>query len=1005
MAEIKPVLNNFSSGEITPDAFGMVGSPAFASGAQELLNMMPVSMGGAARRGAMEYIATIPGGDNARLIPWSVDDERDFLLVLTSSESGAGKLRILDVSYGQVHWFLLDGAGDPYAYPIPYTAAQLASAKYAQNIRQVFVAQADHPMWYIKFNNFVPAEDLIPAYYDFSFGTVRFTSNVAVSTEVVSEELLATDPILADYFYAVMTVLEAGVTHVGPPNISWTPSALFSTGARIGVSGVIFEATTGGTTASTPPVWPTTVGGTVSDGGVTWTYIAGNGVNGIVNGLHVKSILRTETIEPRKAVFIYKDYNDTNFTTTVILASSPTSGLKDAPKWYVGSGPKDHIAAFNQSDSGISILNVLKSRLVAGQSYNVFGDDSGFNFNEYGSVVYTEEDRKSTFTLTYDNNTTKVITRSTTGLTGWVEVLNPALKVNRQVTSGFDILDKVGTWMTPNVRYNCDPSFLLNGSTPIDAIKNIGDDGFATLTVTVSGPLAPDNNLMVINKYAQGYTGRLGVVLTPFSRTDDHPGFVAFHQGRMVAGGSKIEPNVLYMSKVNDYENFTFFEDIQYEKTTINPDSNPDNITYISRQDTVQQVTANSAMKFQLATEENESVRWGAAVEDLIVGTDTSEWVVPADITALNPRIILTTRNGSADMQGRFVNGMVVYVPRSRRGARVFEPKLGQMSADILQHANHLVRGKNPLNQVDKDIIAFDYRADPRQELLMLRRDGTLLVGVMGAESIGWYQVQTRPGDVIESVAGIAAYGEDAVYIVVKRAVHTSVAASGFIRTIERMRTMDDDVFADRVYLDSYEYLATAGIGVTIPRLYTGTSADTWPMISYEDGTYGRLVMNAGGIANSFVDSVTGLGVSMNTAGLTTQKAVIGYPYTSRIKTMRIDGPDTEGLPKSGGAMHLRLLRSGDLALRREYEAESNIHITTPVDANGNRLYPYTGSIRLENMAPAAIDQCIILENDNVIFTADDTVESGVTIHHPVPKAEPMTIQLISAMYSIGDAI
>jgi hypothetical protein len=271
----------------------------------------------------------------------------------------------------------------------------------------------------------------------------------------------------------------------------------------------------------------------------------------------------------------------------------------------------------------------------------------------------------------------------------------------------------------------------------------------------------------------------------------------------------------------------------------------------------------------------------------------------------------------------------------------------------------------------------------------MLRRDGTLRVGVMGEESIGWYQVQTRPGDVIESVAGIAAYGEDAVYVVVKRLVD-----SGFIRTIERMKTMDDDVFENRVYLDSYEYLATAGTGVTIPRLYTGTSADSWPMILYEDGTYGRLVMNAGGIANSFVDSVTGLGVSMNTAGLTTQKAVIGYPYTSRIKTMRVDSLETEGLPKSGGAMHLRVLRSGDLALRREYESESNIHIATPVTSLGVRMYPYTGSIRLENMAPSAVDQCVILENDNVTIGTDI-----------IPKAEPMTIQLISPMYSVGDAI
>jgi hypothetical protein len=928
MAEIKPVLNNFSSGEITPDAFGMVGSPAFASGAQELLNMMPVSMGGAARRGAMEYIATIPGGDSARLIPWSVDDERDFLLVLTANSAPGlsdGKLRILDVSLDIegtcVNQFLLENDGvTVFERPLSYTASQLAQVKYAQTIRKIILAQADHKMWYVKLDS-IDTDDDVTFIYTLEVGDIRFTGQWAISTEVKSEADLNSDPIMASYFKSVFGSIEKDTVYT----------------------------------------------------------IAGHQVSGFINDHPVASIERKEISTPRKFYYDFKGWTSSREDGWKVDGGSKLPDSSAVKKWKVGPSESRTLFSFDDNAVATTILNLCEQHgLNSRTAYKLWSvPDSIINSKRVGSLAYYKAEIESTFTIVFsDAHPTLTITGTTSNLTGYMQIGSLGLKVNNKVTPGSDLMDRVGIWMTPNIPYECDPGYDINGVSCISAELQTRDDGEPVIVLTSASTQSFDGASTFSVSRKDTVTGRLSVNLTPFSRAEENPGFVAFHQNRLVIGGSKLEPNTIYMSKSNDYESFIFFEDIEYEKTVYEGEGN-----YITSQQGVQQITASSAIKFQIATEENEAVRWGASVEDLIIGTDTSEWVVPSDITALNPRIILTTRNGSTDMQGRFVNGMVVYIPRSRRGARVFEPKLNQMSPDILQHANHMVRGSS------KEIIAFDYRADPRQELLMLRRDGTLLVGVMGEGSIGWYQVQTRPGDVIESVAGIAAYGEDAVYVVVKRAVDT-----GFIRTIERMRTMDDDVFADRVYLDSYVSVADTTIQITLPRLYTGIVPATWPMILYADGTYGRLVMNAGGIANNFVDSVTGLGVALSTK--TGVPAVIGYPYTSRIKTMRIDAIDTEGLPKSGGAMHLRVLRSGDLALRREYESESNIHIATPVTSLGVRIYPYTGSIRLENMAPSAVDQCIILENDNV------TIGNDI-----IPRAEPMTIQLISPIYSVGDAI
>lgn len=61
-------------------------------------------------------------------------------------------------------------------------------------------------------------------------------------------------------------------------NISWAASTAYSTNDKrcpttANRKGYQYQATTGGTSGSTEPTWPTDVGGTVTDGSVTWTNI------------------------------------------------------------------------------------------------------------------------------------------------------------------------------------------------------------------------------------------------------------------------------------------------------------------------------------------------------------------------------------------------------------------------------------------------------------------------------------------------------------------------------------------------------------------------------------------------------------------------------------------------------------------------------------------------------------------------------------------------------------
>lgn len=65
-----------------------------------------------------------------------------------------------------------------------------------------------------------------------------------------------------------------GFTH---PSNYWQPGTAYSTGKfgrptiNAASTGLVYEATTGGTSGTTEPAWPTTAGSTVVDGTVTWT--------------------------------------------------------------------------------------------------------------------------------------------------------------------------------------------------------------------------------------------------------------------------------------------------------------------------------------------------------------------------------------------------------------------------------------------------------------------------------------------------------------------------------------------------------------------------------------------------------------------------------------------------------------------------------------------------------------------------------------------------------------
>ena len=107
MATMRPVLTDFSMGEVSPKLAGRVDLPFGSRACKEMTNALPWELGGAGKRGGLEFSAFIDTTSGAcRVIPWSISNELDLLLVLLN-----GKIKILNVSGGATPSFVQDDTG------------------------------------------------------------------------------------------------------------------------------------------------------------------------------------------------------------------------------------------------------------------------------------------------------------------------------------------------------------------------------------------------------------------------------------------------------------------------------------------------------------------------------------------------------------------------------------------------------------------------------------------------------------------------------------------------------------------------------------------------------------------------------------------------------------------------------------------------------------------------------------------------------------------------------
>lgn len=129
------LLNNFSSGEISPELLGRVDLAKYQNACETMVNWLPLIEGGMQRRPGTRFVAEAKVHTQpCRIVPFIFSIVQSYLL-----EFGQTYLRFYKDG-GQI----IDGAGVPIELGTPYTAAQLPQLKFRQDADTLYIAHPNH---------------------------------------------------------------------------------------------------------------------------------------------------------------------------------------------------------------------------------------------------------------------------------------------------------------------------------------------------------------------------------------------------------------------------------------------------------------------------------------------------------------------------------------------------------------------------------------------------------------------------------------------------------------------------------------------------------------------------------------------------------------------------------------------------------------------------------------------------------------------------------------------
>lgn len=407
----------------------------------------------------------------------------------------------------------------------------------------------------------------------------------------------------------------------------------------------------------------------------------------------------------------------------------------------------------------------------------------------------------------------------------------------------------------------------------------------------------------------------------------NNPATVAFHQQRLVLGGTKDDPASFFMSRTGDYENFRKSRPLQ--------DDDP--------------------VEYMLASGSIDEIRWMASFGDLLIGTSGTEYKATssgAAITSSDVQISVQSYWGSSGLAPLIIGQSVMHCQRSGSHVRDLYYSWesdGYAGNDLSLLAPQLVESHH--------ITQWAFQQSPGSNIWAVRDDGVLLcLTYMKEQNVyGWSRHVTQ-GKVL-SVAVISGSQEDVVMLVVEREM-------GGVKKyfLERLagRFRDADGIGDAFYVDC---------GLTSRQ---ETASDT-----------------VGGLGHLEGADVVALADGSPVEGLTVTDGAVTLPYAAKVVTVGLNyvsalsplplETDTQqgatlGKRRAYGKCVLRLYRSvggkyaatepGDLFDVEGWKGRTAYDLPFLPEKYGEACQPFSGNIEISLPSGQDADTSLWLMQD-----------------------------------------
>ena len=386
-------------------------------------------------------------------------------------------------------------------------------------------------------------------------------------------------------------------------------------------------------------------------------------------------------------------------------------------------------------------------------------------------------------------------------------------------------------------------------------------------TVTINSVASGTSAGVTVNKWlGSTITGTTQWSEAAFSSVRGYPRAVAIHEQRLCFGGTSHQPNTVWCSKVDDFENFQLG------------------------------ATADDALSFSIASGEGNRIAWMFSQKRLMLGTSGDEWTIGGATTdqpfsATNVQAQKQSSFGSKTMRAVLLNDVLLFV--QRRGRKVREltynfERDGWVAPDLTVLSEHISEG---------EIVEMAFQQQPDAILWAIRGDGQLIGMTYERDQnvVAWHR-HTTDGQ-FESAATV--YGlsgaDDEVWLAVKRTINGATK-----RYIERFKPDNRAKFEAQTKEDWW-YLDCA-------KRYSGTATATITGLSHLEGKPVSILADGAAQPAETVAS----GQIVLDRNFT--KVLAGLPYTSTILPMKFDfelrdGP-TRGRKKRVNRVEVSLYKS-----------------------------------------------------------------------------------------------